>query len=127
MRATGIVGKRAGAMDEGLAMMFADAYRGRRVLVTGHTGFKGSWLTAWLLKLGAEVTGISKDIPTQPAMFEELGLARRMRHHQADIRDLARMRELFEAERPDFVFHLAAQAIVSTSYADPVETVTTNV
>lgn len=106
---------------------FADAYRGRRVLITGHTGFKGSWLTAWLLKLGAEVIGVSKDVPTQPAMFEELDLARRIEHAQADIRDLDAMRRLIADARPDFVFHLAAQAIVSTSYSDPVGTLTTNV
>ena len=114
-------------MDEGLAMMFANTYKGRRVLVTGHTGFKGSWLTTWLLKLGAEVIGISKDIPTQPAMFEELGLAERIKHIQADIRDIDAMRDIIVAEQPDFVFHLAAQAIVSTSYSNPVETMTTNV
>jgi CDP-glucose 4,6-dehydratase len=108
-------------------MIFADAYRGRRVLVTGNSGFKGSWLTAWLLKLGADVTGISKDVPTQPAMFEELKLAGRIAHVQGDVRDLGTMRSLIETTRPDFVFHLAAQSIVSTSYADPVETVTTNV
>ena len=107
--------------------MFANAYHHRRVLVTGHTGFKGSWLTTWLLKLGAEVIGVSKDVPTQPAMFEELGLAGRIRHIQADIRDLGAMRELICDAQPDFVFHLAAQAIVSTSYTDPVETMTTNV
>lgn len=108
-------------------MMFANIYNGRRVLVTGHTGFKGSWLTAWLLKLGAEVVGISKDVPTQPAMFEELALAGRIKHVQADIRDLDAMRNLITGEQPDFVFHLAAQAIVSTSYSNPVETMTTNV
>lgn len=108
-------------------MMFGNAYDGRRVLVTGHTGFKGSWLTTWLLKLGAEVVGISKDIPTLPAMFNELDLAGRIRHVQADIRDLGAMRALIAGEQPDFVFHLAAQAIVSTSYSDPVETMTTNV
>lgn len=108
-------------------MIFADAYRGRRVLVTGHTGFKGSWLTTWLLKLGAEVIGVSRDVPTQPAMFDELALAGRIRHVQADVRDLAAMRGLMADEQPDFVFHLAAQAIVSTSYSDPVETITTNV
>lgn len=108
-------------------MMFADAYRGRRVLITGHTGFKGSWLTAWLLKLGADVVGISRDVPTQPAMFEVLGLSRCVKHIQADVRDLDAMRAHIAAERPDFLFHLAAQAIVGASYKDPVDTMTTNV
>lgn len=107
--------------------MFADGYRGQRVLVTGHTGFKGSWLTTWLLKLGAEVIGVSVDVPTHPAMFNELALAGRVRHIQRDIRDLDVIRDLVAGEQPDFVFHLAAQAIVSTAYADPVGTMTTNV
>ncbi len=115
------------SLSSSLINLFYDCYRGKRVIVTGHTGFKGSWLTTWLLKLGAEVVGVSKDIPTQPAMFEELGLASRIRHLQADIRDLGVMCELFRDSQPDFVFHLAAQAIVSTSYSDPVETMTTNV
>lgn len=106
--------------------MFGDRFNGRKVFVTGHTGFKGSWLTTWLLKLGAEVVGLSRDVPTSPAMFEELGLAPRIRHHVGDIRDLALMKRILAEERPDFVFHLAAQAIVSTSYADPVDTMTTN-
>ncbi len=108
-------------------MMFANTYHGKRVFITGHTGFKGSWLTAWLLNLGAQVIGVSRDVPTQPAMFEELALAGRIKHIQADIRDLAAMRDLIAAEQPDFVFHLAAQAIVSTSYSDPVETISSNV
>lgn len=95
--------------------------------MTGHTGFKGSWLITWLLKLGAKIIGASKDVPTHPAMFEELELASRIKHVQTDIRDLAAMCELIEKEKPDFVFHLAAQAIVSASYADPVETMSTNV
>ncbi|MFG1691095.1 CDP-glucose 4,6-dehydratase [Gemmatimonadota bacterium] len=107
--------------------MFADAYRDRRVLVTGHTGFKGSWLTSWLLKLGAEVIGVSKDVPTQPAMFDELSLANRVTHVQGDIRDGALLHDILADEQPDFVFHLAAQAIVSLSYSDPEETITTNV
>lgn len=107
--------------------MFSSAYSGRRVLVTGHTGFKGSWLTSWLLKLGAEVVGVSRDVPTQPAMFDELGLTGRIRDIRMDIRDLGAVRKVIMAEKPDFVFHLAAQAIVSTSYTDPVETISTNV
>jgi CDP-glucose 4,6-dehydratase len=107
--------------------MFGNSYYGRRVLVTGHTGFKGSWLTSWLVKLGAEVVGISKDVPTEPAMFDELGLANRIKHVRADVRDLGTMRELISSEQPEFLFHLAAQAIVSTSYSEPVETISTNV
>lgn len=95
--------------------------------MTGHTGFKGSWLTSWLLKLGAEVVGVSKDVPTKPAMFEELTIAKRIKNIKADIRDIDVMRELFAIEQPDFVFHLAAQAIVSSSYSDPIETISTNV
>jgi CDP-glucose 4,6-dehydratase len=107
--------------------VFSDIYRGRSVLVTGHTGFKGTWITTWLLKLGARVIGVSKDIPTEPSMFEKLDIASRIKHIQADIRDLETMRKIVSSEQPDFVFHLAAQAIVSTSYSDPVETVSTNV
>ena len=107
--------------------MFSGVYKGRRVLVTGHTGFKGSWLTTWLLKLGAEVIGASKDVPSRPAMFNELSLAKQIKHHEVDIRDHGAMRNLITSEEPDFVFHLAAQAIVATSYTDPVETISTNV
>lgn len=107
--------------------MFNNIYSGKKVLITGHTGFKGSWLTAWLLKLGANVIGVSKDIPTKPSMFEELGLANRISHHVADIRNLEAMKTIILSERPDFLFHLAAQAIVSVSYSDPVETMTSNV
>jgi CDP-glucose 4,6-dehydratase len=107
--------------------VFGNAFHGKIVLVTGHTGFKGAWLTAWLLKLGARVVGASRDIPSQPAMFEEIGLADRIDHRIVDVRDLEAVRELVTEVRPDFVFHLAAQAIVSTSYRDPVDAFTTNV
>lgn len=106
--------------------MLSNTYSGKKVLVTGHTGFKGSWLTTWLLKLGANVVGFSKDIPTEPSMFKELGLADRIAHHVGDIRDLEAMKNIIDCERPDFVFHLAAQAIVSVSYADPAETISSN-
>ena len=106
--------------------MFGDIYKGKKILVTGHTGFKGSWLTVWLLHLGADVIGYSKDIPSTPSMFEELGLESRIKHVIADVRDLNAVQNIIEIEKPDIVFHLAAQAIVSTSYADPVETISTN-
>lgn len=108
-------------------MNFRDHYVGRRILVTGHTGFKGAWLTSWLLSLGAEVCGFSKDIPTAPSLFELAGLGSRMEHHIGDIRDLSALKKTVHAFRPDFVFHLAAQPIVSLSYKDPLETITSNV
>jgi len=102
-------------------------YQGRKVLVTGNTGFKGSWLTVWLLKMGAEVVGISLDIPTTPSLFKELNLENKIKHYFADVRDLKSLRKIINSEEPDYIFHLAAQAIVSTSYNDPVETISTNV
>lgn len=107
--------------------MFASSYKNKKVLITGHTGFKGTWLTAWLLKLGASVVGVSKDIPTVPSMFEKLELEKRIKHYKEDIRDLSKMIEIISNEQPDFLFHLAAQPIVSTSYTDPIETISSNV
>ena len=106
--------------------MFGGLYAGKRVLVTGHTGFKGSWLCEWLLGLGAEVTGYSLQPPTQPALFEQLGLAGRLRHIVGDIRDLPGLSRALTEARPDFVFHLAAQTIVRDSYVKPVETFMVN-
>lgn len=108
-------------------MMFSNVYHGKKVLITGHTGFKGSWLTTWLLDLGAQVCGISKDIPTQPSMFEELGLEKDIEHHIADVRDLETIRNIILDYKPDFLFHLAAQPIVSLSYTDPLGTISSNV
>jgi CDP-glucose 4,6-dehydratase len=96
-------------------------------LVTGHTGFKGSWLTGWLLRLGAEVCGYSDGVTSQPSLFEMVGLAGRIRHEIGDVRDADRLADVITSFRPDFVFHLAAQAIVSLSYRDPVDTLSTNV
>ena len=108
-------------------MMFNNIYRDKKVLVTGHTGFKGSWLTIWLLKLGANVVGVSKDVPTSPSMFKELGLERKIQHHKIDICHFNNLSQIINQEKPDFVFHLAAQAIVSVSYANPLETISSNV
>lgn len=105
---------------------FGDVYRGRRVLVTGHTGFKGSWLALWLHSLGSHVAGYSVDVPTSPANFELLGLEQRIRHYVGDIRNRERLAEVVDEFRPEIIFHLAAQALVRRSYADPVTTFETN-
>ena len=107
--------------------MFNNIYYNKKVLVTGNTGFKGTWLTVWLLKMGAHVIGISKDIPTYPSMFTELGLAEKITYYQEDLRDLDRITAILGNEVPDFIFHLAAQPIVSVSYKDPIETISSNV
>jgi CDP-glucose 4,6-dehydratase len=106
--------------------MFGDAFRGRRVLVTGHTGFKGSWLTLWLKQLGADVAGYSLDLPTDPGNFQILGLDQRIKHHICDIRDRAALAKVIDEFRPEIIFHMAAQALVQKSYADPVTTFETN-
>lgn len=108
-------------------MNFFDSFAGKRVFVTGHTGFKGAWLSAWLKHLGAEVRGYSIGIPTEPSLFELAGMAGDVDHVLGDIRDAARLSEALLSWQPDIVFHLAAQPIVSRSYADPLETISTNV
>jgi CDP-glucose 4,6-dehydratase len=113
--------------SEEVRLMFEQSFRDRRVLVTGHTGFKGAWLCEWLLALGARVSGLSLPPPTQPALFEQLGLSGRMDHRLGDIRDAAVVREVIASVQPDFVFHLAAQPLVRLSYSQPVETYATNV
>jgi len=107
--------------------IFNNIYKDKKVLITGHTGFKGSWLTIWLLKLGAKVVGVSKDIPTNPSMFNELGLKNKIVDYREDIRDLDKIVDILSKERPDFIFHLAAQPIVSLSYSNPIETISSNI
>lgn len=107
--------------------MKAFSWTGRRVLVTGHTGFKGGWLSLWLHRLGARVTGLSLPPPTQPSFFEQTHLRDLVDHVEGDIRDMQTVSEAVEAARPEIVFHLAAQPLVRYSYANPVETYATNV
>jgi len=104
-------------------------YRGKRVLLTGHTGFKGSWLTKILLTAGAEVLGYALEPPTEPSLFGELGLSGELgsRSVIGDIRDLPALEKTFGEFRPEIVLHLAAQPIVRTSYREPVLTYETNV
>lgn len=102
-------------------------YRGKRVLITGHTGFKGSWLCHMLLLAGAEVTGYSLQPPTEPSLFELSGLEKRMNSVMGDVRDYERLLQVFRASEPEIVFHLAAQPIVRESYRNPRCTYETNV
>ena len=102
-------------------------YKGKKVLVTGHTGFKGTWLSRILVNAGAEVTGYSLNPPTDPALFNMAGLEGKMNSVIGDIRDLAHLKQVFEDTKPEIVLHLAAQPIVRDSYKDPVYTYETNV
>lgn len=102
-------------------------WKGRRVLLTGHTGFKGGWLALWLQSMGAHVRGIALAPPTSPSLFEVANVGEGMDHHVADIRDFEAIRPLVADFRPDIVFHLAAQPLVRLSYQQPVETYATNV
>lgn len=106
--------------------MFGNIYSGRRVLVTGHSGFKGSWLSLWLLELGAEVAGYSLSIPSEPSNFGAIGLQPRIRNYWGDIRDRDRLEEAFDDFRPEIVFHLAAQSLVRRAYVDPAGTFEVN-
>ena len=107
-------------------VMFENIYKGKRILITGHTGFKGSWLCAWLLDLGATVAGFSVDVPTKPSHFEALGLSARIKHFQGDVRKKSLLNEAISQFRPDIVFHLAAQALVRKSYENPLLTFEAN-
>jgi CDP-glucose 4,6-dehydratase len=113
-------------MQEKLNMKMNDFYRNKTVLVTGHTGFKGSWLCQWLSIMGAKVVGISNDVPTTPSNFEVSKLTDQIRDIRLDIRDLAALKNAVSQIRPDVVFHLAAQSLVRPSYEFPIETISTN-
>lgn len=106
---------------------FENAYQGKKILITGNTGFKGSWLTLWLLKLGAEIYGYSDEVPTSPALYDVTDLNKNIEQFWGDISDYEKLNSIVNKLKPDFIFHLAAQAIVSKSYTFPVQTLQTNI
>ena len=111
-----------------MTISFLNAFRDKTVLVTGHTGFKGSWLCAWLHCLGARVAGYSLGVPTQPNHFEASNIGALLaEHHEADVRDRGHLERVIGELKPDVIFHMAAQALVRESYATPAETFDTNV
>lgn len=107
--------------------LFSGIFSGKTVLITGHTGFKGAWLSLWLKLLGAKVVGYSLQPPTQPSLFSELGLCDSICHVIGDIRDLENLQKVFAQNRPEIVFHMAAQPLVRLSYEQPIETYSTNI
>lgn len=107
-------------------MNFENTFKNEKVLITGHTGFKGAWLSLWLTNLGAKVTGVSVDIPTVPSHFLASELSSKVEDIRLDVVDGARLKEVIRNLQPKFIFHLAAQALVKTSYQNPVNTWQTN-
>jgi len=102
-------------------------WRGKRVLLTGHTGFKGGWAALWLARMGAQVTGIALEPNTSPSLFQKLGLATLIESHLCDIREREAFTQLIRAAKPEIVIHMAAQPLVRASYREPVETFATNI
>jgi len=107
--------------------MFNSTFENKKVLITGNTGFKGAWLSIWLEQLGAEVYGISNGVLTNPSLFEAAKLSTKINYRELDIRDLPSLSSVVTEINPDFVFHLAAQALVFEAYDDPISTLATNV
>ena len=105
----------------------SDYYKGKRVLVTGHTGFKGTWLCKILSLFGAEVTGYALKPPAAPSLFEISGISDKINSIEGDVRDFPHLKSVFEQVQPEIVLHLAAQPLVRRSYEAPVETYETNV
>ena len=101
-------------------------FKNKKILITGHTGFKGSWLSLWFKSLGADVMGVSIDIPTKPSHFKLINLEKKIKNKFVDITDLKKLKKIFVTFKPDYVFHLAAQSLVKKSYKNPLFTYYTN-
>ena len=110
-----------------MGSLLRDVYKNKKVLVTGHTGFKGSWLSTWLKELGCNVVGYSLDSPTQPNLFTALNIGKSLSSVQGDVRDDKHLASVFKDFHREFVFHLAAQPLVKLSYKEPKLTYETNV
>ena len=118
------MGKRKGALEN---MVNSEFWQGKKVLLTGHTGFKGSWLSLWLQSMGAQVIGYALSPPTNPSLFDAADVAKDMISIIGDIRDLGKLQAVFHEHQPEIVIHMAAQPLVRYSYVNPVETYSTNV
>jgi len=106
---------------------FSNIYKNKKVLITGHTGFKGSWLTIWLNMLGANILGYSIDTPTNPSMFKSINIKKKIIDIKGDVRNFKKLDLVIKKFKPEIIFHLAAQPIVTESYKNPQETFTTNI
>ena len=102
-------------------------WKNKKILITGHTGFKGSWLTVWLKKLGADITGFSKSVPTNPSLFETVNIEKDIKSVIGNIQNYELLKETISKYEPEIIFHMAAQSLVIKSYSNPIETFSTNV
>ena len=110
-----------------LENLFNEIFKNKKVFVTGHTGFQGTWLSLWLKLLGSNVIGYALKPPTQPSLFETLSLEHDIKHILGDLRDKEKLSSIINQNKPEIVFHLGAQALVRKSYAEPLETLETNI
>ena len=124
------MGKQSGSLESVGQIMktsLSDFYNGKKVFITGHTSFKGTWLCEVLSMFGANITGYSFGVPTDPSLFDICQTEKKVHSYYGDIRDLDKLESVFDQANPEIVFHLAAQPIVRESYRDPVRTYDINV
>ena len=107
-------------------MILDRTFKNKKIIITGHTGFKGSWLALWLTNLGANVLGISNNIPTKPSHYKLLNIEKKINSKKVDVQKFKKVKKIIKKFKPDFIFHLAAQSIVKKSYKNTIETWKTN-